>query len=455
MEDLGERIRAFHAGRRWIVAVDAAAGATSTVKRLREWEAAGVMVVAGIEGVGDLPNADAVFYTHTSGRTMMEGIRAYEASIEHPSTELVEAIDAFDPEHEAIVLAGGISRTRLLGGRPFHGAKPPEWTDLEDKTTVDELWDAAGVARAPSLVVPVEEAPGAAARLAGPLGTVWVADNTEGWHGGGEYVRRVHDGDSLAAAVAFFGEHARKVRVMPFLEGIPSSIHGFVTEDAVAVFLPVEMLVFRRSDEGSFLYGRAANFWVPPTRIVDRMRETARSVGAELDRRVDYRGAFGIDGVCTADGFRPTELNPRHSVGIAIQSAAAGLSLGTVDRMYRAGDLEIDAVWLEETIMDAVPAGRSGVSMVPVAGTHTPAEIGVVFDSVARAVGSSDEADATIRVGPSAFGSILVIRFDPERTPVGPSTAPRARAAIDLARGLWGLPVPPITSAPDVCASQH
>jgi hypothetical protein len=45
------------------------------------------------------------------------------------------------------------------------------------------------------------------------------------------------------------------------------------------------------------------------------MRAIVRRVGAHLQAAHGYRGAFGIDGVLTADGFRPTELNTRMSAG--------------------------------------------------------------------------------------------------------------------------------------------
>ena len=38
-------------------------------------------------------------------------------------------------------------------------------------------------------------------------------------------------------------------------------------------------------------------------------------MGEHLRATYGYRGAFGIDGVLTADGFRPTELNARGSAG--------------------------------------------------------------------------------------------------------------------------------------------
>lgn len=451
MEGLTERIAAVHAGRRWILATDAAAAAAPFVEQLREWRVAGAMVVAAFEGVGDLPAADASFFTRTAGATVMGNIRSFLAAIEDPSSELLAAVDEFDPAGEAMVLGSGFSRRNRLCGRPVYGARPATWGALEDKTIADELWDAAGVPRAPSEVVPVAEAPAAARRLAGELGTVWVADNAEGWHGGGEYVRWVRRPEDRAAAMAFFTAHAAEVRVMPFLDGIPCSIHGFVTADDVAVFLPVEMNILRRTDPPGFLYGQAANFWEPPAQVVDAMRAAARRVGAELRRRVGYRGAFGIDGICTAEGFRPTELNPRPTVGHALQARAAELPFGSIERLHLAGDLEVDARWLERAIVEAVRARRGGGAMIPLAASHDEAATGVRF-TLEGAVAVSEDAEGaegTMRIGPAPFGSVLILRLDPDRTPRGPSTAPKVVQSIDLARRLWDVDVPDVEPAPD------
>ena len=55
------------------------------------------------------------------------------------------------------------------------------------------------------------------------------------------------------------------------------------------------------------------------------MREVARRVGRHLRDRVGYRGTFTVDGILTAEGFRPTELNPRFGGGLL--RVAAGIDL--------------------------------------------------------------------------------------------------------------------------------
>ena len=449
---INERVAEVIRGRRWIVLPDVAAAATQTVEQLHEQGADGVMVIAGVEGVGELPQADRIHYTRTSGSTIMKGIRAFIASVENPSTALLEAVDSFDPDGEAQVLDAGFNRSATIAGRAVYGARPRAWADLEDKMIVDELWDAAGVARAPSEIVEVADAPDAAGRLPSDLGTVWVADNKEGWHGGAEYARWVREPDDATPAVEWLTRHAGRVRVMPFLDGIPCSIHGFLTRNGVAVFQPVEMIILRLRDRPGFFYGSAANFWNPPTSISDEMRDACRSVGSLLAARVGYLGGFGIDGVCTSDGFRPTELNPRLSTGHGLQTRAAGLRLGSMQRLMVEGDLEIDAGDLEETVVSAVEGQRHGRALFPIPDTYTPSRTGFVFDNgVPVPVDPDEPNDGTVEIGPAAFGTIIIVSFESTRTPIGPPITQSALQLLDLACRLWDVDLPALTAPPDLC----
>ncbi len=449
---INDRIAEVHDGRKWILTTDAAAGVTPIVGQLREWDAAGIMVVAGVTGVGDLPEADTFFYTNTSGDTILQGVRAFVRSVEEPSDELLAAVDEFDREGEAMVVAMGFSRRGRLAGRRVYGARKPEWADLEDKTIIDEIWDQAGVTRAPSAVVPVADAPAAAEGLSRGLGTVWVADNFEGWHGGGEYARWVRDERHVQPALDWFSEHARTVRVMPFLDGIPCSIHGFITHDGVAVFLPMEMIILRHTDSPEFYYAQGANFWNPSPQVRKEMRQAARSVGALLKEQFGYLGGFGIDGICTKDGFRPTELNPRLSIGHGLQSRAADVRIGSIQRLMIEGDLDIDATDLEEAIVSVAETNRRGGMMFPLEGSYPPAKTGFVFeDDRAVAIDADKPNDGTMEIGPAAFGTIVIVRLDPDHTEIGPSVAPLAIKTLDLARDLWDVRAPNLEPAPDLC----
>lgn len=450
MDDLSERLVTLHAGRRWILAVDVAAAATGLVSRLRETGAVGVMVVAGAEGVGELPDCPTVYVRPGAGGGLMDRIRSIEAAMTDPPAGVVEAVDRFDPDHQAFVIATPFWMATTLFGRPVYGARRPEWVALEDKTLVDELWDAAGVPRVQSRVVPVTEAAETALTLAGSLGTVWSADNREGWHGGGAYTRWVPDRVRARQATDWFSRHARRVRVMPFLDGIPCSVHGFVTGRGVAVFRPVELVILRRADRRGFVYGGVATFWDPPGGYREEMRVVARRVAPILVERVGYRGPFGVDGVATADGFRPTELNPRMTVGLGVQAVGADLALGSVARATVEGDLDPDPEQLEEMVVRCADEVRVGGMGVPLDQESEPAEVALRFAGD-RVEVVDDEAEATMEVGPAgAGGSFLRMRLDPERVAAGPSVAPKAVAACRLAAELWGVELPDLEPAPDL-----
>ena len=259
-EAIGDVVR----GRKWIITADAAAGANHLYEELAAHDPDAVMLIAGTEGVGDIPKVDRIHYTRATGDTMMDGIRSFLSSIEEPSPGLLEAVDTFDPDGTAMAFGVHFSRRTEVAGRPIYGARDPQWGALEDKTIVEELWATAGVDAAPALVVPVADAAAAAQEVAGELGSVWAADNSEGWHGGGEYTRWVRTDADREDALAWLTQHAERVRVMPFLEGIPCSIHGFITQTGTAVFLPVELYILRTSNPSSFYYARLGNLWEPP-----------------------------------------------------------------------------------------------------------------------------------------------------------------------------------------------
>ena len=455
LEQIQTQLADFHRARRWVVAGDAAAGTTELVNQLRDWEVAGVMVVSATEGVGDLPEGVPIHYTRSRGPTTMKSFRAFFESLRNPSAGLMAALDRFDPNSEALVMAppfGDLGES--MAGRAVYGARPQRWADLEDKMIVDDLWDSAGIARAESEVVSVVEAPRAADRLAGSLGTVWVADNTEGWHGGGDYTRWVSGPAQYGEAAAWFSHRAREVRVMPFLDGLPCSIHGYIASDGVATFRPVEIVVLRTADHTDLIYAGAATLWDPPTEIRDEMRSAAHQVAAELQRRVGYRGPFGIDGICTEDGFLPTELNPRLSAGLGMQTLSAQIPLGSITRCFLAGELELSAQPLEEAIVAGADGKRIGGMGLSVSMEIEPASTMLRFDdSGAEAGADGDDADGTMEVGPSSSGSYIRMRLDTERITPGQPVAPYAVSAVALASELWDFEFPALEAAPDMCHS--
>src|SRR5205807_2669632 len=149
-----------------------------------------------------------------------------------------------------------------------------------------------------------------------------------------------------------------------------------------------------------------------------------RTVGAGLRERVGYRGAFTIDGVMSADGFRPTELNPRIGAGInAMARAIADIPL-TLLAMAAAGghDLDYRPRELEAGLVERADAARGGGAWRTVETTFTE-----------TATVDVDEPPGQFITGPSGVGGFF--RFNPgPLTPVGGSFAPIAVTALAWAR---------------------
>jgi len=431
------------AGRRWIVCSDLLAAASATLERLRAAGTPRPFVLAGSPGTGTLPDPELAEFAllGTSGGTIMEGLRAYHRALRSLPAAVRDRIDAWDPNGEAVVLATWLDDLAQIAGRPAWGARPAAWTTLEDKTVVDRLWDEAGVRRAASEVVPARPAELAAAarRLDGGAGTVWVGDNREGWHGGAEYLRVIRDPGSATTEITFFADHCDRVRVMPFLEGIPCSIHGMVFPDDLIAFRPVEMIVFR-TDGALLRYAGSSSVWDPPVPDRAAMRAVAIRVGRHLRDRHGYRGAFTIDGVLSSDGFLPTELNPRPGAGMGtLVSGIRELPLSDLHRALVAGeDLDYRPAELERLVVTSADRTRVARALMPVdvEFTETEALAISVRDEVVVPAGSG-AGHGTLTRGPGHQGGMVFVSIDPEHLGIGRSAAPILASAFRLADELW------------------
>ena len=352
---------------------------------------------------------------------------------------LETALDRYDPEGEALVVGGlfldGVER---IAGRRRFGVRSKAFGALEDKAVIDEFWDACRVPRAPSETVPAHGAAlrEASRRLDGGSGCVWAGDASEGPNGGAAYVRWVRTPADARAAEAFFRAHCRRVRVMPFLEGIPCSIHGLVFPEGVAVLRPLEMITLRRPGQPEFAYAGGASFWDPAPWDRAEMRGVARRVARALRDR-GYRGGFSVDGVLSAEGFRPTELNPRFSAGLNIFSACAPeIPLGWLAYAAQAGHaLAYRPTDLEARVVEAVDRVRGGSGMAVVSKRFEATQrLGLVYEADRYRLAREDEdPDAALFAGPNESGGSVRFAPLPDRITRGPSFAPRVAAALACA----------------------
>jgi hypothetical protein len=238
---------------------------------------------------------------------------------------------------------------------------------------------------------------------------------------------------------------------MPFLDGLPCSIHGFVTERGTAAFRPVEMLIARRVGGAGFRYLGMATTWDPDPEQREFMRGAARRMGAYLDGLVRYRGPFSIDGVMTSEGFRPTELNPRMSAGFGVQAAVVPeLHAGMLTRALIEGDIDIDPDELEDVIVQAADRDRALRIGIPFSETGRRGSIPIEITRAWVGRVRTEAAHGTLDIGPGPAGSYALLRPEQQHVPSGVSAAPLAVSVARLAADEWNLSIEPLEPARDV-----
>jgi len=438
-------MRETFSGRRVLIVAQRPQGFVEHVDHLRTVGVDDIFLLA-VEGngAGPAPDVPMLLLDPPEGLSMMEMLRYGSTVLADLPAGALAALAEFDPDRSAVVVTEFLNEVPEVDGRPTLAHRRPEWVALEDKTVIDRFWDDAGITRAPSMVVPLAAAPGAAARLDEGHGTVWAADARDGFHGGGTGTFWVVDDASSRAAVSGLSPMCDSVRVMPFLEGTPCSIHGIVLPDGVAALRPVEMVTLRRGTD--LVYAGCATFWDPPADVRESMRAMVRRAGERLRAQVGFRGTFTIDGVVTDRGFLPSELNPRFGVGILVISRAAELPIMMVNELIVAGvDIGLTAEELEDELVSAADARRGGGTWKAGA---TP-EMSVEERHVTRRddrfawAEDGDEVAGTVVAGPG-FARCL---FEPDAVRVGPSVAPLAAGFWAFADRKLGTGLGPLTAA--------
>ena len=459
-DDIARRVvrsvQAAYADRPWLVATDIVQSATRIGAILQGLGASRVFAIGASMGTGEMTEGVEWACLDVRASGVMQGIRASEKAMSALPHALQARIDAWDPQRQARSVRALFSTGGAVGGRKSWGGRPDDWLALEDKTVIDALWDACGVPRQPAEVVDadLDALLAAHGRLDQGHGTVWAADNREGWHGGASGTRWVHDLSRARIEAAWMAEHAWKVRVMPFVEGVPCSIHGIVFDDHVVALRPCEMIVFRQPSTGSFKYGRAASFWDPRPEDRAQMRAMTRRVGAHLRQTVGYRGTFTIDGVMGAEGFVPTELNPRFGAAISMLGKTLPqldlylLHLAIVEEV----PLDFTPHELEALLLDAADRHRRGSSMQVldkrIERTRTEG-----FDHTAsgwQPAADIDAPDATVQLGPSPVGGMLFVHLDHTRFPIGAPVAPKLATLFQMLDERWTLGIGALEAATPV-----
>jgi hypothetical protein len=458
-ETLLQRLREVYGDKLWILAGEIVQGVAGGVGIVRTFGARDALAIASRIGVGEIP--DDVRYILSDGSqvgdnaTMVERMQDNNRELHDLPPWVIAELDDWEPNREANVIVSFTADGGEVGGRPVFGGRKPEWAALEDKIQIRELWAQAGITTAPDRVVVIDDIDAllaAHAELGTRWGTVWAVDNDNGWHGGGVGTHWVPTTERATELAAELADKHRRVRIQPFLEGVPCSIHGMVLAGATLAFRPCEMIVLLDEINHSFTYSRAATFWDPTDDARADMRTTARAIGDALRAAVDFRGVFTVDGVLTTDGFRPTEVNPRFGAALPPRLPTAGgeqIPMFFTHLAAVTGHLDdFDPGRLEALLLDRLDENRAGTAFMftpgpPEDGDQQAAIAGDLSDhGVSNLRIATDEEDATVIAnvnwGTNNAAGLAMIFFT-DALPIGPPVAPVVVAIRELLDERWNL----------------
>jgi hypothetical protein len=448
---LGARL---FAGRKVVVGLVPLAASVTWLSMLRDAGACRPLVLATGRGAGPVPGDDEAeihLIDQPPAPSMTEELRGTDALAHDLPADAAAALATYDPDREAVWLMGWFVVNDPIDGRAVIGGRPASWLALEDKLLAESVWDAVGAPHAPARVEPVDAGAldRAAAEVDAGAGTVWAGDARDGFNGGGDFTRWVVTEQDRAAALAFFAPRCDRVRVLPFLDGVPCSIHGIVLPDGTAAFRPVELAILR-GQHRRFVYGGQGTTWDPPEADREEMRDLVRRTGEHLRTRVGFRGAFGIDGVLTRDGFRPTEVNTRMAGGLSTLARATDESAFLLLQLtLLAGrDPGVTVAELEDWALPAMDGHRvaKALAMSERRVAAESRDLPVRWDGTRLTAAGEDDADGHVLAGPAAVGTFCMLRdLDlPPGERLGPlNAALMAFLDAELDTGFGPVQVPP------------
>ncbi len=120
-----EPMRTAFADRSIVLAGAMGASWTEHIELLRAVGVRKLLVIATEgRGVGPLPDVPTLIVEPGAGLSQMERIHAADRALHEPTTEMVDAIEDFDPAGEALVIGTFLSTAPQLVGRPIGVMSP-------------------------------------------------------------------------------------------------------------------------------------------------------------------------------------------------------------------------------------------------------------------------------------------------------------------------------------------
>lgn len=313
------------AGRLVVLFGSAASRLTHMAKQCLELGSRRVLVLAwashGI-GLGPLPS-DVQLLSPFPLETSGDGMR-----IVLPS-HILEGLRTFDPHREALVIGSGSTSSCLIDGRAIINARPKLQEQYESKLISEQILSTVMDRKELTRIMGISHRNfyGQCSQIDLGDGIVLSGDSSTGPGTAGSHVWWVTNSAQAVNAVKHLRSNGGMVRVMPYVRGIPASMHGLVLADGLITCPPMQLINLLRSSDGHvatrFFTAGSATLSVLDSHLMARMRTLIRSIGEELAARVGYRGMYCVDGIVTEDSFIPTEINTREGSSIGVHFSLA------------------------------------------------------------------------------------------------------------------------------------
>jgi len=344
---------------------------------------------------------------------------------------LTEIADRFDPRRRAALITPDPLDPPEAGSRRLLGRRHPVWRLCEDKGVVDTIWAWLGMTHPRYVLVDggqdvtvlgatvdVGDGVVCAVQRAGSAPTSG-AEGMWWWHGG------------RAPDVATSRHH--RLKIMQLVPGIPIRLHGMVFANVAVAFPPMEIVTLPRPGSGTFLCCGAVGA-VPDDQTLRRLTD---AIGAGLSARIGYRGAFSVDGIMSANGFLPTDLNTRLTSAMEAAPAHLRVQIHVANLIAREGCSLHDAEWLGE-LAERVFSGDS-VTIYGAANRATVAsEVPVRWDGRELVAADPGTAHGHISLEPSLRGWTLTARLQRDHLPSTPYAGTDAPRVFEFADRLLG-----------------
>lgn len=346
------------------------------------------------------------------------------------------AIETFDPQHRALVIAPDPLDPPATGGRELLGAKTPAARLLEHKTIIDSLWDIAGVHRVDALVCDLTpRLPSVMATMDAGSGVVLSCQQRgAGPQAGGEGIWWTQDG-TLPASFPKLDSNDMRIRIMPLLLGLPCRIHGITVGAQITAFPPMELLSLPRAVSGTFLWAGAVPAHTLSGSVRADLDAVAVTVGTWL-HALGHHGAFAIDGILTDDGYRPTELTTRLTSAFEGADPGQRILLHAANLLARAGHHLGSPSELAELAEAAVRDRFDVYGASPTAATSGNRSLHWI--SAGPSTTHERQADGTLTLGPSPRGWLLHARLSPSALPRHQPVGLLAPRVFELSDAIFG-----------------